>query len=140
MTGDQIGSKKSDCAGLGSHGLVSDICLTETSQYLELLRIDALSDAHSTLDQIKHLTLCRVECIAFAILGSALRKISECYNNSEYILRRVIKRLNLRAVRLGNLLLHLFNCVDERLGLWVLHLLLHRVRYELLLVLIIAVR
>ena len=140
VAGDQISSKESDCARFCAHSFKCDTRLTETSQHLELLRIDTLSDTHTTLDQIKHLSLGRVESIAFAILASALRKISECYHNSAHFLRWVIKRLDLRAVRLGNLLLHLLNSVDERLGLRVLHLLLHRVQHGLLLVLIISVR
>ena len=56
-------------------------------------------------------------------------------------MRRVVKRLDLRAVRLGDLLLHLLDCVDERLSLRVLlNLVLKRVPHELLLVLIIAFR
>ena len=140
VASDQISSKQSDCAGFGPHGRFCDTRLAETSQYLELLRIDTLSDTRTTLNHIKHLTLGRAECIAFSILVSAIVEISDCDYNSEHILRWVIKRLDLRAVRLGNLLLYLHNCVDERLGLRVLHLILHRVQHYLLLVLIIAIR
>ena len=128
MAGDQIGGKESDCAGLGPHGPFCDTRLAETSQNLELLWVDTLSDTRTMLEHIKHLALGRAECIAFSILVGALMEISDCDHNSEHIGWWVIERLDLRAVRLGDLLLHLHNCVDERLGLRVLHLLLHRVQ------------
>ena len=90
--------------------------------------VDTLSNARTMLERIKHLALGRAECIAFSILVGALKEISDCDHNSEHIGWWIIERLDLRAVRLGDFLLHLHNCVDERLGLRVLHLLLHRVQ------------
>lgn len=127
MAGDQIGGPESDCTRLGPHGRFCDISLAETSQNLELLWADTLSDTRTLLEHIKHLALGRGECIAFSILVSALIEISDCDHNSEHILWRIVKRLDLRAVRLGDLFLHLHDCVDERLGFRILHLLLHRV-------------
>ena len=140
VASDQISSKQSDCAGFGPHGRFCDTRLAETSQYLELLRIDTLSDTRTTLKHIKHLTLGRAECIAFSILVSAIVEISDCDYNSEHILRWVIKRLDLRAVRLGDILLHLLAGLHQRLCLRVQRYLLRQRPLErLLLVLVVRV-
>ena len=90
--------------------------------------VDTLSNTRTMLERIKHLALSCAECIAFSILVGALKEISDCDHNSVHIGWWVIERLDLRAVRLGDLLLHLHNCVNERLRLRVLHLLLHMVQ------------
>ena len=126
MTSDQVGCKEGDCAGLGPNGCFCYACLTESSQHLELLWADSLSDTHATLNVLKHLTLGCSKRMTISVLRGTLDKVSERDDNSKHIWRRVIKSLDLRAVRFGNFLLNLLNCIDESLGLGVLHLLLKR--------------